>query len=148
MAYIAGVKILMIIKNISGESLFLGWIESQGISLEINEEQQINDSYALDINLFDAVDEGMLSVISYNPWATAYNTGIKTNLENYAGEDRLDASAIKNLTEGFGPNQVTKTFFVDGNRIDSYTETGTLASPYKTIQAADLCNSDSPRSIC
>jgi hypothetical protein len=136
MVYIAGVKILMIIKNISGESLFLGWIESQGISLEINEEQQINDSYALDINLFDAVDEGMLSVISYNPWATVYNTGIKTNLENYAGEDRLDASAIKNLTEGFGPNQVTKTFFVDGNRIDSYTETGTLASPYKTIQAA------------
>jgi hypothetical protein len=136
MAYIAGVKILMIIKNISGKSLFLGWIKSQGIFLEINEEQQINDSYALDINLFDAVDEGMLSVISYNPWATVYNTGIKTNLENYAGEDRLDASAIKNLTEGFGPNQVTKTFFVDGNRIDSYTETGTLASPYKTIQAA------------
>lgn len=30
----------------------------------------------------------------------------------------------------------TNTLYVDGNRTDSYTQTGTFANPYKTIQAA------------
>lgn len=40
---------------------------------------------------------------------------------------------VKNFLSAF---TVTTTFYVDVNRVDSYVETGSIAAPFKTIQAA------------
>jgi len=53
------------------------------------------------------------------------------------GTNASTPAAIKSSINASHTHPVTKVLYVDGNRGDSYTETGSFDKPYKTIQAAE-----------
>ncbi len=51
-------------------------------------------------------------------------------------DSALNADNLGGESYEYYLSNVTKTLYVDGNRGDAYSETGSILSPYKTIQAA------------
>lgn len=101
----------MIIKNISGENLFLGWIDKQGIELSVNEEQEVNDVYVYSDEMSKAVNADLLTIISYSSEEEGMTSNIKAmviknSLETLSGINRLSLSSING-------NETCKLYYTD-----------------------------------
>jgi len=55
---------------------------------------------------------------------------------NVTGKPTSAVADIDSAVSARHAHELTKTYYVDSGRVDTYTEDGTLAKPYKTIQGA------------
>jgi len=67
--------------------------------------------------------------------AGCHPSGSITNASGVAGASVTNALNNLNTYAGYS-GRVTKTIYVDGNRVDVYTENGSRARPYKTFASA------------
>lgn len=68
------------------------------------------------------------------PSATAVATSVPFD-KTTAGAKNMSGTSVQGALEELNP-KATYTLYVDGGRVDSYTADGTVARPFKTIQAA------------
>lgn len=95
----------MIIKNIIGQPIFLGWIPGGGVKLANAETIEINDNLAFTAEFKNSINAGAIEVISYNsdPYDVVVQEEIASAIGTREFRERLvigiDGQTIFSLSE-------------------------------------------------